>query len=213
MLTRQDGLRSILVQPAVQASSHANNMLLIARRAAEAHQHRRLPCFVNASRHVLTFSPVMHGGTGPVRQVVRVQSERNGPGMLTHSGPWPQRAQGGPASPPDARLRADNDPWPRPLRSIVPVPHHIFPTFHTPIPIDMRHHEGRYHYEPHALHAMHRPCCPRASAVIKLQRPTVQAAGGGGRRHFLLCDGVSADATDISEAERRSVAGLETETL
>ncbi|XP_039648532.1 zinc finger protein GLI2-like [Perca fluviatilis] len=35
------------------------------------------------------------------------------------------------------------------------APHHIFPTFHTPIPIDMRHHEGRYHYEPHALHAMH----------------------------------------------------------
>ncbi|CAB1459195.1 unnamed protein product [Pleuronectes platessa] len=34
-------------------------------------------------------------------------------------------------------------------------PHHMFPTFHTPIPIDLRHHEGRYHYEPHALHAMH----------------------------------------------------------
>ncbi|TKS67643.1 Zinc finger protein GLI2 [Collichthys lucidus] len=33
--------------------------------------------------------------------------------------------------------------------------HHLFPTFHTPIPIDMRHHEGRYHYEPHPLHAMH----------------------------------------------------------
>lgn len=34
-------------------------------------------------------------------------------------------------------------------------PHHLLPTFHTPIPIDVRHHEGRYHYEPHALHAMH----------------------------------------------------------
>lgn len=33
--------------------------------------------------------------------------------------------------------------------------HHLFPTFHTPIPIDMRHQEGRYHYEPHPLHAMH----------------------------------------------------------
>ncbi|KAK7938851.1 hypothetical protein WMY93_002177, partial [Mugilogobius chulae] len=33
--------------------------------------------------------------------------------------------------------------------------HPLFPTFHTPIPIDMRHHEGRYHYEPHPLHAMH----------------------------------------------------------
>uniref|UniRef100_A0A3P9K9G8 GLI family zinc finger 2b n=1 Tax=Oryzias latipes TaxID=8090 RepID=A0A3P9K9G8_ORYLA len=44
-----------------------------------------------------------------------------------------------------------------PLSScLVPTaPHHLFPTFHTPIPIDMRHHEGRYHYEPHALHPMH----------------------------------------------------------
>lgn len=33
--------------------------------------------------------------------------------------------------------------------------HPVFPTFHTPIPIDMRHHEGRYFYEPHALPAMH----------------------------------------------------------
>ncbi|XP_072882994.1 zinc finger protein GLI2a isoform X2 [Hemitrygon akajei] len=35
--------------------------------------------------------------------------------------------------------------------------HHIFPAFHTPIPIDMRHHEGRYHYEPHSIHAIHGP--------------------------------------------------------
>ncbi|KAF3857003.1 hypothetical protein F7725_008862 [Dissostichus mawsoni] len=34
-------------------------------------------------------------------------------------------------------------------------PHHIFPSFHTPIPIDMRHHEGRYHYEPHNINHMH----------------------------------------------------------
>ncbi|KAM8904586.1 LOW QUALITY PROTEIN: zinc finger protein GLI2-like [Spinachia spinachia] len=33
--------------------------------------------------------------------------------------------------------------------------HHLFPTFQPPLPLDMRHHEGRYHYEPHALHAMH----------------------------------------------------------
>ncbi|XP_051564566.1 zinc finger protein GLI2-like isoform X2 [Myxocyprinus asiaticus] len=32
---------------------------------------------------------------------------------------------------------------------------HLFSTFHTPIPIDMRHHEGRYHYEPHPLHPIH----------------------------------------------------------
>ncbi|KAG1950151.1 zinc finger protein GLI2 [Pimephales promelas] len=39
--------------------------------------------------------------------------------------------------------------------SLTRGPHHIFPTFHSPIPIDVRHHEGRYHYEPHALHALH----------------------------------------------------------
>ncbi|KAJ8003580.1 hypothetical protein DPEC_G00149820 [Dallia pectoralis] len=39
--------------------------------------------------------------------------------------------------------------------AVTRAPHHMFPTFHTPIPIDMRHHEGRYHYEPHSLHAMH----------------------------------------------------------
>uniref|UniRef100_A0A3B5M9H5 Uncharacterized protein n=1 Tax=Xiphophorus couchianus TaxID=32473 RepID=A0A3B5M9H5_9TELE len=38
---------------------------------------------------------------------------------------------------------------------IVTGAHHLFP-FHSPIPIDTRHHEGRYHYEPHPLHAMHR---------------------------------------------------------
>ncbi|MEQ2173719.1 hypothetical protein GOODEAATRI_000193 [Goodea atripinnis] len=40
----------------------------------------------------------------------------------------------------------------------VGAPQHLFPTFHTPIPIDIRHHEGRYHYEPHALHTMHSSC-------------------------------------------------------
>ncbi|XP_072542241.1 zinc finger protein GLI2a [Salminus brasiliensis] len=42
----------------------------------------------------------------------------------------------------------------------------LFPTFHTPIPIDMRHHEGRYHYEPHPLHAMHGPVGLAGSPVI-----------------------------------------------
>ncbi|KAI4902572.1 hypothetical protein NFI96_033932, partial [Prochilodus magdalenae] len=42
----------------------------------------------------------------------------------------------------------------------------LFPTFHTPIPIDMRHHEGRYHYEPHPLHAMHGPAGLAGSPVI-----------------------------------------------
>ncbi|XP_046886846.1 zinc finger protein GLI2-like [Hypomesus transpacificus] len=43
----------------------------------------------------------------------------------------------------------------KPSPSVHRAPHHIFPTFHTPIPIDMRHHEGRYHYDPHSLHAIH----------------------------------------------------------
>ncbi|KAM4601671.1 zinc finger protein GLI2-like [Polymixia lowei] len=50
--------------------------------------------------------------------------------------------------------------------SVTRAPHPIFPTFHTPIPIDMRHHEGRYHYEPHALHAMHGPTGLAGSPVI-----------------------------------------------
>ncbi|XP_055071489.2 zinc finger protein GLI2a [Misgurnus anguillicaudatus] len=43
---------------------------------------------------------------------------------------------------------------------------HLFSTFHTPIPIDMRHHEGRYHYEPHPLHPMHGPHGLAGSPVI-----------------------------------------------
>uniref|UniRef100_A0A4W4E4K1 C2H2-type domain-containing protein n=1 Tax=Electrophorus electricus TaxID=8005 RepID=A0A4W4E4K1_ELEEL len=45
-------------------------------------------------------------------------------------------------------------------------PHPIFPTFHTPIPIDMRHHEGRYHYEPHSLSTLHGPTGLAGSPVI-----------------------------------------------
>ncbi|KAK1798478.1 hypothetical protein P4O66_006783 [Electrophorus voltai] len=47
-----------------------------------------------------------------------------------------------------------------------PGPHPIFPTFHTPIPIDMRHHEGRYHYEPHSLSTLHGPTGLAGSPVI-----------------------------------------------
>ncbi|XP_036401764.1 zinc finger protein GLI2a [Megalops cyprinoides] len=61
-------------------------------------------------------------------------------------------------------------------------PHHIFPTFHTPIPIDVRHHEGRYHYDPHALHAMHGPPGLGGSPVISdisLIRLSPHATGTG----------------------------------
>uniref|UniRef100_A0A8C2Q627 C2H2-type domain-containing protein n=1 Tax=Cyprinus carpio TaxID=7962 RepID=A0A8C2Q627_CYPCA len=50
--------------------------------------------------------------------------------------------------------------------SLARGPHHIFPTFHSPIPIDVRHHEGRYHYEPHALHALHGAAGLAGSPVI-----------------------------------------------
>ncbi|KAM3851613.1 zinc finger protein GLI2 [Vipera latastei] len=46
------------------------------------------------------------------------------------------------------------------------VPQHIFPAFHSPLPIDMRHQEGRYHYEPHSLHAIHGPSTLSGSPVI-----------------------------------------------
>ncbi|KAM4688609.1 transcriptional activator GLI3 [Discoglossus pictus] len=36
-------------------------------------------------------------------------------------------------------------------------PPHMFPTFHTPVPIDARHHEGRYSYEPTPIPPLHVP--------------------------------------------------------
>ncbi|XP_032366128.1 zinc finger protein GLI2 [Etheostoma spectabile] len=65
--------------------------------------------------------------------------------------------------------------------------HHLFPTFHTPIPIDVRHHEGRYHYEPHPLHAMHGPPGLTGSPVISdisLIRLSPHAAPGSGESPF-----------------------------
>ncbi|KAF7663412.1 hypothetical protein LDENG_00210860 [Lucifuga dentata] len=65
--------------------------------------------------------------------------------------------------------------------------HHLFPTFHTPIPIDMRHHEGRYHYEPHPLHAIHGPPGLTGSPVISdisLIRLSPHAAAGTGESPF-----------------------------
>nr|XP_023682700.1 zinc finger protein GLI2 isoform X1 [Paramormyrops kingsleyae]XP_023682701.1 zinc finger protein GLI2 isoform X1 [Paramormyrops kingsleyae]XP_023682702.1 zinc finger protein GLI2 isoform X1 [Paramormyrops kingsleyae] len=60
--------------------------------------------------------------------------------------------------------------------------HPVFPTFHTPIPIDMRHHEGRYFYEPHALPTMHGPPGLAGSPVISdisLIRLSPHGAGTG----------------------------------
>ncbi|XP_037693066.1 LOW QUALITY PROTEIN: transcriptional activator GLI3 [Choloepus didactylus] len=36
-------------------------------------------------------------------------------------------------------------------------PPHLFPAFHPPVPIDARHHEGRYHYEPSPIPPLHVP--------------------------------------------------------
>ncbi|KAG5852841.1 hypothetical protein ANANG_G00066820 [Anguilla anguilla] len=65
------------------------------------------------------------------------------------------------------------------------APHHIFPTFHTPIPIDVRHHEGRYHYEPHALHAMHgaRTCSFAAGGMAGGPRTRRSPPGDGGAEY------------------------------
>ncbi|KAM3916809.1 LOW QUALITY PROTEIN: zinc finger protein GLI2 [Leptodactylus fuscus] len=43
---------------------------------------------------------------------------------------------------------------------------HLFPAFHAPFPIDIRHQEGRYHYESHAIHAIHGPPGLSGSPVI-----------------------------------------------
>ncbi|XP_075037244.1 zinc finger protein GLI2 [Mixophyes fleayi] len=45
-------------------------------------------------------------------------------------------------------------------------PAHLFPTFHAPFPIDIRHQEGRYHYESHGIHAIHGPPGLSGSPVI-----------------------------------------------
>nr|XP_032817539.1 zinc finger protein GLI2-like isoform X2 [Petromyzon marinus] len=37
------------------------------------------------------------------------------------------------------------------------APHPLFPAFHPPIPLDSRHHEGRYYFEPPHLHPLHGP--------------------------------------------------------
>nr|XP_014347550.1 PREDICTED: transcriptional activator GLI3 isoform X2 [Latimeria chalumnae] len=36
-------------------------------------------------------------------------------------------------------------------------PPHLFPAFHPPVPIEARHHEGRYHYEPSPIPQLHVP--------------------------------------------------------
>uniref|UniRef100_A0A8C5PCH4 GLI family zinc finger 3 n=1 Tax=Leptobrachium leishanense TaxID=445787 RepID=A0A8C5PCH4_9ANUR len=36
-------------------------------------------------------------------------------------------------------------------------PPHLFPAFHPPVPIDARHHDGRYHYDPTPIPPLHMP--------------------------------------------------------
>ncbi|XP_054979427.1 zinc finger protein GLI2 [Sorex araneus] len=62
------------------------------------------------------------------------------------------------------------------------VPQHLLPPFHAPLPIDMRHQEGRYHYEPHSVHAMPGPPALSGSPVISdisLIRLSPHPAGPG----------------------------------
>ncbi|XP_043432495.1 zinc finger protein GLI2 isoform X1 [Prionailurus bengalensis] len=62
------------------------------------------------------------------------------------------------------------------------VPQHLLPPFHAPLPIDMRHQEGRYHYEPHSVHGMHGPPALSGSPIISdisLIRLSPHPAGPG----------------------------------
>ncbi|KAM6449755.1 transcriptional activator GLI3 isoform 1-T2 [Liasis olivaceus] len=43
------------------------------------------------------------------------------------------------------------------LNSLKYYPPHLFPTFHPPVPIEARHHEGRYHYDPSPIPPLHVP--------------------------------------------------------
>ncbi|XP_006736024.1 zinc finger protein GLI2-like, partial [Leptonychotes weddellii] len=61
-------------------------------------------------------------------------------------------------------------------------PQHLLPPLHAPLPIDMRHQEGRYHYEPHSVHGMHGPPALSGSPVISdisLIRLSPHPAGPG----------------------------------
>ncbi|XP_054555600.1 zinc finger protein GLI2 isoform X1 [Talpa occidentalis] len=62
------------------------------------------------------------------------------------------------------------------------VPQHLLPPFHAPLPLDMRHQEGRYHYEPHSVHGVHGPPALSSSPVISdisLIRLSPHPAGPG----------------------------------
>ncbi|XP_006832173.1 PREDICTED: transcriptional activator GLI3-like [Chrysochloris asiatica] len=44
-------------------------------------------------------------------------------------------------------------------------PPHLFPAFHPPVPIDARHHEGRYHYDPSPIPPLHVPSALSSSPM------------------------------------------------
>eukprot|EP00064_Thunnus_orientalis_P023607 superscaffoldBa00009102_g23857 len=85
----------------------------------------------------------------------RIPSRRSAREQIMIRGPDPSLRSEIPAAPEETQGCLDGKRAKQKKAFSQRSPHHIFPTFHTPIPIDMRHHEGRYHYEPHALHAMH----------------------------------------------------------
>lgn len=70
-------------------------------------------------------------------------------------------------------------------------PAHLFPAFHSPFPIDIRHQEGRYHYEGHGIHAIHGPPGLSGSPVIsdisliRLSPHAVSAAEFGHAHHYV----------------------------
>ncbi|XP_064143378.1 zinc finger protein GLI2 [Loxodonta africana] len=62
------------------------------------------------------------------------------------------------------------------------APQHLLPPFHAPLPVDMRHQEGRYPYEPHSVHSLHGPPTLSGSPVISdisLIRLSPHPAGPG----------------------------------
>ncbi|XP_018413592.1 PREDICTED: zinc finger protein GLI2 [Nanorana parkeri] len=70
-------------------------------------------------------------------------------------------------------------------------PAHLFPAFHSPFPIDIRHQEGRYHYDGHGIHAIHGPPGLSGSPVIsdisliRLSPHPVSATDFGHAHHYV----------------------------
>ncbi|KAM7335801.1 hypothetical protein ACRRTK_004294 [Alexandromys fortis] len=75
-----------------------------------------------------------------------------------------------------AKLPSVSQPLRKRMELSRAVPQQLLPPFHAPLPIDMRHQEGRYHYDPHSVHGVH-----GRSTFVPAPEPTPSL-------HFSICE-------------------------